>query len=82
MTVPEIAALRALYGQPDSEPMRRQLLDLADGLHEQLHELHGLATPERAERVAISLGGAQLLILRFREAMLREIEGGATDDAA
>lgn len=78
-----VEAMRALYGQPQrAEPMRRQLPEIGAGLQAQFEQLHARPTPDAAERLALNLDAARLAVLRYREAMVREVEGGAFNDAA
>ncbi len=79
-----VTELAALYGQPQPqvEPLRRQLPEIGSGLHAQFEQLHLRPSPDAAERLALNLDAARLAVLRLREALLREIEGGRFDDAA
>lgn len=74
MTPGHQAAVAALYA-PTVAELILQLPEIGDRLQAQLHELQRLPTAERAERMAIELGGAQRYVLQVREALIRE--GGA-----
>jgi len=68
MTGPEIEALRALYSGPDHAivaHLRRQLVDLGDGLAGQFAELERDFTPERAERLLHNLAGSMAHVRRL-----------------
>lgn len=64
MTAPNFA--------PSAAELGRQLSEIGQRLQAQLSELQRHPTPERAERMAIELGGAQRYVLKVREAILRE----------
>lgn len=59
-----------------AERLRTQLLDIGDGLQAQLYELSRAPTPERCERAALNLEGARTTLLRLRERLIVEGEGG------
>lgn len=59
---------------PDAETLRRQLPDLAEGLSNQIAELHARPLADAAERLAWNLDGARRLILAFREQLMAEGE--------
>lgn len=65
---------RILRCAAPSWSLHRQLPDLADRTHAQLHELHREPTPERAERLAIELEGVRQHVLSYRQALLLEGE--------
>lgn len=68
MTGAEIAAMRAWSGAPDAAviaTMRRQLVDLGDGIAGQLAELERDFTPERSACALRNLYGAQVHIRRL-----------------
>lgn len=68
MSRAEVEALRALYAGPDPAAiatLRRQLVELGDGLATQLAELERDFSPERAERVLHNLAGVQSHIRRL-----------------
>lgn len=64
------------HATPDADMLRRALPELADHLAAQLHELHRVPTPERAERMSIELEGIRRHVLNLRAAMQREAQGG------
>lgn len=68
MNAAQVEALRALYGNKDYVQvahLRRQLVDLGDGLAAQMAELERDFTPERAERVLHNLAGVMAHIRRL-----------------
>ena len=56
----------------DTEVLRRQLVDMGDGLQAQLHELSARPRVDACDRLLINLSGAQQAVRRFREALVRE----------
>lgn len=73
MTAPEqhLAALAQLYG-PDAETLRRDLPEIADCLHGQLHELHARPSAARVDVLLVAVEGIRRHLARYRE---RLIEG-------
>ena len=69
-----LAAQAALYG-PSAQEQASSLPEIGEGLAAQLVELWRFPTPERCERMAANLGGAQRAVLRLREALIREGAG-------
>ncbi len=61
---------------PTAQQLTRCLIDLGGGLAAQCAELQGAPTPERAERLACNLDGTRLHVLKLRERILAEGEGG------
>lgn len=64
----QIEALRSLYGGRDhalEAHLRRQLVDLGDGLAAQMAELERDFTPDRAEWVLHNLAGSMAHIRRL-----------------
>lgn len=69
-----LAERAVLYG-PTAQEQASALPEIGEGLSAQLYELHRDPTPERCERMASNLGGAQRAVLRLREALIREGTG-------
>ena len=69
-----LAAQAALYGSSAAD-LAKDLPEIGQGLAEQLADLSCNPTPERCERMAIHLGGAQRAVLRLREALRCEAAG-------
>lgn len=65
-------ALHAAMTPIDTETLRRQLVDIGDGLQAQLHELSARPRVDACDRLLINLSGAQQALRRFREALVRE----------
>lgn len=64
--------MTGLIREQEAEALRRQLVDLGDGLQAQCHELHRLPTPERCERLACSLEGARRMVMEYRQRIMGE----------
>lgn len=68
MSPAEMEALRALYAGVDpaaAATLRRQLVDVGDGLAAQFADLERDFTPERAERLLHNLSGAMAQVRRL-----------------
>ena len=72
MNPADAAAQPAEMTTPDVEALRRQLVDIGDGLQAQLHELSARPRLDACDRLLINLSGAQQAVRRFREALVRE----------
>lgn len=73
MTGTEAAAAYTAQFQPDAEAMRRHLPEVGDALAAQLIELHAHPSAAGAEQVAVNLAGASRALLRFAEALRKEV---------
>ena len=75
MNPADAAAMHAEMTAADVEALRRQLVDIGDGLHAQLHELSARPRADACDRLLTNLSGARVAVWRYREALQRE--GGA-----
>lgn len=66
-----------LIREQATESLRRQLVDLGDGLQAQCHDLYRFPTPERCERLASSLEGARRLVMQYYQ---RIVDEGKADE--
>jgi hypothetical protein len=64
-----------LLGDAQAPDLHRVLADLAEAVEGQLIELYARPAVDRAERVALTLEGARLHVLRLRERLITEGEG-------
>lgn len=64
--------MTGLIREQDTDALRRQLVDLGDGLQAQCHELHRVPTPERCERLACSLEGARRMVMEYCGRLVNE----------
>lgn len=71
MTSAELELRRQLYSAGADE-LRRGLLNIAEGLSTQLHELHRAPSALEAERVAANIAGAHRAVLRLADALRKE----------
>lgn len=71
MTSAELELRRQLY-TPGAEELRASLVNIADGLDTQLHELHRAPSALEAERVAANIAGAHRAVLRLADALRKE----------
>lgn len=72
MSRADAAAMHAAMTPLDTEVLRRQMVDIGDGLQAQLHELSARPRLDACDRLLINLSGAQQAVRRFREALVRE----------
>lgn len=63
--------LAALY-RPSADSLRRQLPELADGIHAQLCELATRPSRDKGEALASNLDGVRRHVLRLADAIGRE----------
>lgn len=75
MSPADAAALHAEMTPPDVEALRRQLVDIGDSLHAQLHEMSARPRLDACDRLLINLSGARVAVWHYRKALQRE--GGA-----
>ena len=66
-----LATQAAVY-TPSAAALAKDLPDIGEGLAAQLVDLSRDPTPDRCERMAINLGGAQRAVLRLREVLLQD----------
>lgn len=75
MSPADAATLHAAITPIDTEVLRRQLVDIGDGLQAQLHELSARPRLDACDRLLMNLSGARMAVWHYREALQRE--GGA-----
>lgn len=72
MSGPEAVRIRETTFMPCADDLRRQLVDLGQGLANQCAELQRAPTADGCERLALNCDGARMFALKLRQALLAE----------
>ena len=76
MSPTDAATSHATMTPLDTEALRRQMVDIGDGLQAQLHELSARPRVDACDRLLINLSGARMAVWHYREALRHKGSSG------